>query len=200
MFLLVTAVGSITVLSQAIATSELRGTVTDANGAAVAGATVTATDSSKGISRTVTTNSEGNFVLLSLSPSTYSVKITASGFASKTTNNVMLEVGQQLTLDLALTVGNVDVVVDVSEGDQPLVDTERTQQSTITAASSAISAINRLMLEIHLTPTLPENHPTIASSLADRSAARSKKTAPSFSYLPKVCVRTSRHLSPSTVH
>ena len=137
-------VGSTTAFSQANATSELRGTVTDANGAAVSGATVTATDAAKGTTRTVTTNAEGNYVLLSLPPSTYNVKVTASGFSSKTANNVLVEVGQQLTLDLSITVGNVDAVVDVTEGDQPLIDTERTQQSTIIGARQLNSLpINR---------------------------------------------------------
>src|SRR5215213_8093268 len=94
--------------AQTSATAELRGTVTDPNGGALAGATVTATDDNKGTTRTVTTDEQGNYVILSLPPSTYSVKVTANGFASKTFNNVLLEVGQQLALDSNMTVGNVD--------------------------------------------------------------------------------------------
>ncbi|MEO6656046.1 MAG: carboxypeptidase-like regulatory domain-containing protein, partial [Pyrinomonadaceae bacterium] len=124
-------IGTFAAMSQATATSELRGNVTDQNGAAVSGATVTATDTAKGTTRTVTTNADGNYVLLSLSPSTYSVKVAASGFSSKTSNNVLIEVGQQLSLDVGLSVGNVDAVVDVAQGDEPLVDTERTQQSSV---------------------------------------------------------------------
>ena len=90
-------VGSTTaIFAQATATAELRGRVTDPNGAVIAGATVTATDNSKGTTRTVTTDDNGNYVILSLPPSTYTVKIESSGFASKTVNNVLLEVGQQL--------------------------------------------------------------------------------------------------------
>ena len=123
--------GLISALAQTSATAELRGTVTDPNGGALAGATVTATDNNKGSTRTVTTDEQGNYVILSLPPSTYTVKVTASGFASKTFNNVLLEVGQQLALDSAMTLGNVDAVVDVLSDEQQLVDTERTQQSTV---------------------------------------------------------------------
>ncbi|MEO6655510.1 MAG: carboxypeptidase-like regulatory domain-containing protein [Pyrinomonadaceae bacterium] len=131
-------------MSQATATSELRGNVTDQNGAAVSGATVTATDTAKGTTRTVTTNADGNYVLLSLPPSTSSVKVTASGFSSKTSNNVLIEVGQQMSLDVGLSVGNVDAVVDVAQGDEPLVDTERTQQSSVIGARQLNSLpINR---------------------------------------------------------
>ncbi|HEY8559844.1 MAG TPA: TonB-dependent receptor [Pyrinomonadaceae bacterium] len=127
-------VGTIPALAQTSATAELRGNVTDPNGGALAGATVTATDNNKGTTRTVTTDEQGNYVILSLPPSTYTVKVTATGFASKTFNNVLLEVGQQLALDASMAVGNVDAVVDVLSDEQALVDTERTQQSTVISA------------------------------------------------------------------
>jgi hypothetical protein len=120
--------------AQATANAELRGNVTDANGAAVGGATVTATDNAKGTTRTVTSDADGNYVILSLPPSTYTVKVEAANFASSTINNVLLEVGQQSALDVKLTVGAVGAVVDVLAGDQQLVDTERTQQSTVISA------------------------------------------------------------------
>jgi hypothetical protein len=126
--------GAISAFAQATATAELRGTVTDPNGGVLAGATVTATDNNKGTTRTVTTDNDGNYVILSLPPSTYTVKVTATGFASKTVNNVLLEVGQQSALDVNLTIGDVDAVVDVLQDEQQLVDTERTQQSTVISA------------------------------------------------------------------
>jgi hypothetical protein len=132
--LLCICIGAASVFAQATATAELRGTVTDQNGSVIAGATVTATDNAKGTTRTVTTDADGNFVILSLPPSTYTVKVTASGFSAKTVNNVLLEVGQQSALDVNLTVGGVDAVVDVLQGEQALVDTERTQQSTVISA------------------------------------------------------------------
>lgn len=125
---------SATVFAQASATAELRGKVSDPNGAVVAGATITITDNTKGTSRTVTSDSDGNYVILSLLPSTYTVKIDAKGFASNKVTNVQLEVGQQLALDVQLKLGSVDVVVDVLQGEQVLVDTERTQQSTVIGA------------------------------------------------------------------
>jgi hypothetical protein len=127
-------VGAMSALAQATATAELRGNITDPNGSALAGATVTATDNNKGTTRTATTDEQGNYVILSLPPSTYTVKVTATGFASKTINNVLLEVGQQAALDVSLTVGNVDAVVDVLQDEQQIVDTERTQQSTVISA------------------------------------------------------------------
>lgn len=122
------------IFAQATATAELRGRVTDPNGAVVAGATVTATDNSKGTTRSVTTDSDGSYVILSLLPSTYTVKVETAGFAPKTINNVQLQVAQQASLDVDLSVGDVGAVVDVTAGEQQLVDTERTQQSSIISA------------------------------------------------------------------
>lgn len=124
----------ITISAQATATAELRGRVVDPTGAVIAGATVTATDVSKGTNRSVTTDVSGNYVLLSLPPTTYTVKVEAAGFATKTITNVLLEVGQQSTLVVDMALGEVGAVVDVLAGEQQLVDTERTQQSSVISA------------------------------------------------------------------
>src|SRR5687768_17535929 len=93
------------VFAQANATAELRGRVLDPNGAGVPGATVTATNDARGTTRTVTTDDAGNYVILSLPPSTYTIKVESSGFAAKTLTNVVLEVGQQSALDVDLALG-----------------------------------------------------------------------------------------------
>ena len=121
-------------MGQATATAELRGVVTDQNGAVVAGATVTATDNNKGTTRSVTSGSDGNYVILALPPSVYTVTTEATGFAPKTFNNVSLEVGQQATLDVNLNIGDVGAVVTVDANERALVDTDRTQQSTVITA------------------------------------------------------------------
>jgi hypothetical protein len=122
------------IFAQATATAELRGRVLDPNGAVVPGATITATNNAKGTTRSVTADGDGNYVILSLAPSTYTVKVEASGFAAKTINNVLLEVGQQAALDINLALGDIGVVVDVLAGEQQIVDTERTQQSSVISA------------------------------------------------------------------
>lgn len=127
-------VGIGTVSAQSTATAELRGRVLDPAGAAVPGATVTARDDSKGLTRTVQTDDNGGFVFLSLLPTTYTVTVDAAGFAQKTFSNVLLEVGQQLALNADLTLGEVGAVVDVLAGEAQLVDTERTQQSSVISA------------------------------------------------------------------
>ena len=128
---LLLTISTTAIFAQATATAELRGRITDPNGAVITGATITATDTRKGTSRSVQTDENGSFVILSLQPSTYTVTIEAPGFATKTVNNILLEVGQQQALDVDLTIGEVGIQVDVAAGELQLIDTERTQQSTV---------------------------------------------------------------------
>src|SRR5919199_6528077 len=85
-----------------VSTSEIRGQVTDPQGAAVAGATITVTETSRGTTRTVTTNDSGMYVILSLQPGTYNMKVEATGFAAKTLNELHLDVGQTANIPVSL--------------------------------------------------------------------------------------------------
>jgi|GEM_PF-5028696 len=71
-----------------ISMSELRGQVTDQNGAAVGGATITVTDQSKGTTRTVRSDESGLYVFLSLPPGVYSMKLEATGFVPKSVTDI----------------------------------------------------------------------------------------------------------------
>ncbi|HKP84577.1 MAG TPA: TonB-dependent receptor [Blastocatellia bacterium] len=113
-----------------VSTSELRGQITDQNGAAVAGATVTVTDVNKGTTRTVTSNDSGLYVILALQPSTYNMKVEATGFGAKTVSDIKLDVGQVANIPVALGVGSVQAEVNVT-ADAQVVEVERTQQSSV---------------------------------------------------------------------
>lgn len=120
-----------TASAQISATAELRGQIIDQNGAIVRGATVSATDEEKGTTRSVVTNSAGEYVLLTLLPSRYTIRVDAANFSPKTLTDVRLQVGQQLNLDIEIKTGEVGAVVDVYQNEAPLIESERTQQSTI---------------------------------------------------------------------
>jgi hypothetical protein len=63
-------------------TAELRGDVTDPTGAVIPGAKVVLTDLAKGTSRVVTTDANGQYVVIGLLPSQYEVKVEATGFTA----------------------------------------------------------------------------------------------------------------------
>src|SRR5882724_11200483 len=82
----------------------LSGSVVDAQGKPVIGARIDLHAKATGLVRSVTTNSDGDFDVPGLSPDEYTVDVSASGF-SPTKQQVRLEVGQEMRLNLALSVG-----------------------------------------------------------------------------------------------
>jgi outer membrane receptor for ferric coprogen and ferric-rhodotorulic acid len=92
------------------------GTVLDASGAAIAGATVTITQLETGRQTTVTTNGSGNYAFPSLAPAHYKVKIMARGFEAFQESDVILQANQLLTLGAKLKVGTATETVEVNTG------------------------------------------------------------------------------------
>ncbi len=82
-------------------TGQVTGTVTDTTGAVIAGATVTLRGTATGAERTVQTNGQGSFLASALTPGTYTVTITASGFGSYAAL-APVTVGGILTVDAKL--------------------------------------------------------------------------------------------------
>ncbi|HWP43972.1 MAG TPA: carboxypeptidase-like regulatory domain-containing protein, partial [Blastocatellia bacterium] len=97
-----------------VSTAEIRGQVIDEKGAVIAGATITLTDVTKGTARQVTSDENGNYVFLSLLPSDYSMKVEATGFATKTLTNIHLDVGQVANIPVTLSVGGLQAEINVT--------------------------------------------------------------------------------------
>ncbi len=110
-------------LSAQVDTATLVGTVRDASGAVVPGATVAATQVETNMGTTTKTDAEGNYVLTPLKIGKYSVTAEAAGFKKQTRGNITLNVQDRLPVDFDLQVGAVTETVNVSEA-APLVETE----------------------------------------------------------------------------
>src|SRR6188508_3309081 len=87
--------------------SEITGTVVDAGKAVLPGVTVTAVNQDTGLERAVVSSSEGKFTLPTLTPGTYTIKAELPGFQVMTLTNLVLNVGQELTVNLTLQVSGV---------------------------------------------------------------------------------------------
>jgi len=102
--------------------ARLLGTVTDASGGVIAGATVTVIDSLKGVSRTLTTDAAGEYSAPNLDPSTYAIRVEFKGFRTYDRSGMQLGVGQEARLDITLQPGEQAQTVTVTEA-LPLVET-----------------------------------------------------------------------------
>src|ERR1700761_1194133 len=102
------------------------GTVTDTSGATVAGVSVVVTNNDTGISRSLTTNSDGSYTANFLLPGHYEVILGGGGFGKVDRKDLTLTVGQILTIDAALPAASVSTQVEVTS-ESPLVDTDKTE-------------------------------------------------------------------------
>lgn len=97
--------------------------MTDTNGAIVPGATVTIRNEKTGEVKTVTTSADGDFQVVSLKPSIYTVSVSADNFETTTKNGLELLAGQDLNLTLILKPKGVTAQVDVISGEESALNT-----------------------------------------------------------------------------
>ena len=120
-FLLVAiALSSVSLFGQTD-TARLVGTITDASGAVVPGATITVTNTGTARTVNVQTSESGEYVVNALPAGKYHVEVKQTGFKTSTAD-LTLEVSQVQEISLQLQPGAVDTTVNVS-ADVPLVDT-----------------------------------------------------------------------------
>jgi Carboxypeptidase regulatory-like domain/TonB dependent receptor len=111
-------------------TASISGTVTDASGAVVAGASVTATNVDTGVATTLTTNTQGFYSFQSLPLGNYTISVQQTGFKGYAQTGLVLDVNSALTIDVQLQVGATTEKVEVSS-DALHVDTESTQMGEV---------------------------------------------------------------------
>src|SRR5215472_14021019 len=99
---------------QSTATGTVSGQVTDQSGATVPGATVTLVDSSTSSSRNSNTNEAGRYIFVNVTPGTYSLRITKTGFAQEVISNLSVEIGQVTNASVSLKIGTATETVEVT--------------------------------------------------------------------------------------
>ena len=98
------------------------GAITDQSGGVISGATVTIIDKDRGVARTLTTDAAGEYNAPTLIPGTYTVRVEARGFKTVERQNVVLEVGKEVRVDLTPEPGSQAQTITVTEA-IPLVET-----------------------------------------------------------------------------
>jgi hypothetical protein len=146
--------------------ADITGVVRDPGRSVVRGATVKATNIATGLMRSAVSDANGAYRIPLLPPGLYEVKIEVNGFNTQIKKNITLTVGQILTLNFDLALGGPKDKI-VIQTDEPLIETERTHQSsTITQRPINSLPINgRNFLDFtKLTPGVVEESPDIISA------------------------------------
>jgi hypothetical protein len=110
--------------------ASLTGQILDTQGASLSGAQVEIINSDTNISRVAVSDSAGRYLISNLNPGKYSLHIEMQGFSQKSLSGIVLEVGQQGSLDVNLALGNVSEVVEV-HATASVTDTESSAQGTV---------------------------------------------------------------------
>jgi hypothetical protein len=143
-----------------VTTATLVGTVKDASGGAVPGADVSAKNLATGLTRSVLTGGDGNYVISNLPAGHYSVTATLSGFKTTTIPDIELQVAQQATVNPILEVG------------------QTTQELTVTAAAPILNSVSSAVGQV-VDTQMVESMP-----LNGRSFWQLTQLTPGAAYIP----------------
>jgi len=155
LYVLLTAVGflaSCVSASAQTASGRIIGTVTDAQGAAIAGAKVTVTNTGTNVRSNTVTNADGFYQVLQLPVGTYTVTVEHDGFSKAVTKAESLDINQALRIDVHMKVGSLTDVVKVEAQAAQVETISPTIGGTVTGAPIQNLPLNgRNTLDLALT-------------------------------------------------
>src|SRR5688572_5459682 len=143
--------------------AQIQGQVTDAAGAAVAGATVIVRNDATGEERRTQTNEDGLYTVAQLNPAIYTVTVEQAGFKKHVESAVTLNAADRRPLNVALEAGNVSEVVTVTS-ETNVVQDSPTQQTLISGTQ-----VLEIPLQNRDFTKLLELAPGVSSSLDDET-------------------------------
>ena len=129
-------------------TSNVQGVVQDSSGAVVPKATVTLVNTGTQVTKTTTSDQDGNFRIVSLAPGAYRLTVEASGYA-KSESDITLLTEQNLNVPVTLKVGTVTEAVTVTT-EIPVIDTadSRTQLTLENQAVAELPVVGRNLVTL----------------------------------------------------
>ncbi len=125
-----------------VATGDILGTVLDASGALISGATVRIENSGTHEARTLTTKATGEYTFSALQPGTYVVTVTYASFKTYKTSNVVLLASDRVRIDAKMQPGTVDEQVEVTATPSALQTDSTTVGNTITEKTLLDAPLN----------------------------------------------------------
>src|SRR5712664_1711998 len=112
-------------------TGSIAGFVKDPSGAAITGAKLTLTNQSTNAKMEAVSDTNGGFQFLQLAPAVYSLVVESQGFKKVTEQSIVVQVDQITHLDVALQIGSVTQIVEVTSTMTPLLETDRSTLSNV---------------------------------------------------------------------
>ena len=151
----------------------LVGTIKDPNGATIAHAIVTVTNTATGAVNTAMTSDTGEYDVPQLRVGVYTVAATAPGFASAVAKNITVSVGNRQRIDLSLPLGTAETSVEVSDVELQL-ETEQSQrdQNITKAQAEGLPLVTRNYADLLGLVTGVRQAPTAATTTAINSLTR----------------------------
>ncbi|MGH9308073.1 MAG: TonB-dependent receptor domain-containing protein, partial [Vicinamibacterales bacterium] len=175
-----TAVGVLAVpaapLHAQILYGSIVGTVTDAQGGAVPGATVTITNKETNLTRDTVTDGQGTYSLTNVLAGPYDVKIALSGFREAVRTSVPVTIGQIARIDMTLQIGTMSETITVASAAE-LLQTDKADVSTELKSTEIVSMpLNRFRNYQALMNLVPGTTPMAFGNAETDTPARSLAT------------------------
>jgi hypothetical protein len=152
------------------------GNVTDSQGGAVPGATVTIVNKETNLTRETTTNELGNYSIVNVLPGRYDVKISLQGFREVMRSNVPVTVGQLSRVDSTLEVGTLSEVVTVESAAELLQTDSADVHTQLKATEIAALPLNQFRNYQALVNLVPGSTPMRFQNAETDTPARSLTT------------------------
>lgn len=146
------------VLAQ-LGTSALNGKVIDATGAIIVGATITIINTTTNQTRQTTSDERGLFIINSLAPASYKITIVAEGFTTVTTDNVLVRIGEPVSIVAKIKPSSIKEVIEINANDARGVNTTKSDVFAIISETAILTLPLNGRNFIDLAFLLPGNTP-----------------------------------------
>ncbi|MEK6281053.1 MAG: TonB-dependent receptor [Acidobacteriota bacterium] len=142
-----------------VTTGNISGRVVDSQGKTVPSATVTATNSGTGQTRSVTTGDSGDFTITDLPPGRYEIAIEAAGFSKSLVRDYELNVGANRTISIEMKPGELTAIVEVTADTLAIETTKSDIGGVVTPLEvQNLPLLNRTFAALSV--IMPEARPT----------------------------------------
>jgi hypothetical protein len=135
--------------AQTVTTGNITGTVSDAQGGVLPGATVTAVHTDTGTSYEAVTGTDGRYNILNVRVGAYTISANMSGFREQKQDKIQVQLGAEQTADFKLPLATVTETVEVV-ANTPLIDLARagTGDNISNAVKESLPTISRSLADI----------------------------------------------------